>query len=113
LNPDPEPGSKHLSTSIEFGDTTASLATLMGVRDYFGLGDTEARSVLGETHEATAGWREAAASLGVDSAGIAAMESAFEHDQRKLAEEIVAGAPARGAGAHPPAPAKLDPTRWT
>jgi serine/threonine-protein kinase HipA len=96
LNPDPEPGSKHLSTSIEFGDTTASLATLMGVRDYFGLGDTEARSVLGETHEATAGWREAATSLGVDPTGIAAMESAFEHDQRKLAKEILAGASARG-----------------
>lgn len=97
LNPDPEPGSKHLSTSIEFSDTTALLATLMGVRDYFGLGDAEARSVLGEAHEATAVWREAATSLGVDSAGIAEMESAFEHDQRKLAEEILAGAPARGS----------------
>jgi serine/threonine-protein kinase HipA len=97
LNPDPEPGTKHLSTSIEFGDTTASLETLMGVRDYFGLEGNDARSVLGEVHEATASWREAAASLGVDRAGIAAMESAFEHDQRELAKEIIAGAPTEGA----------------
>lgn len=93
LNPNPEPGPKHLNTSIEFGDTTASLATLMDVCDYFRLDDGDARVVLGEVHDATGGWRKAATAAGVDGAGVSDMESAFEHAQRDLASEIL-GKPA-------------------
>jgi serine/threonine-protein kinase HipA len=95
LNPDPEPGPKHLNTSIEFGDTTASLEALMRVRDYFRLDEREARAVLGEVYEATARWREVANTVGIDRAGVSEMELAFEHPQRELAREILGSTAAR------------------
>jgi serine/threonine-protein kinase HipA len=88
LNPDPSPGIKHLNTSIDFGETTASLETLMSVREYFRLTEDVSRLVLGEVSEATEQWRDVARRAGIDRAGIDQMTAAFEHDQATMAREI-------------------------
>ena len=48
LNPDPSPGTKHLSTAIDIDDTVASIDTLMDVAEYFRLDGDDARQVLSE-----------------------------------------------------------------
>jgi hypothetical protein len=48
LNPNPAPGSKELSTAIDFNNTQASIDTLMGVAGYFRLDAREAVNVLAQ-----------------------------------------------------------------
>jgi serine/threonine-protein kinase HipA len=90
LNPDPSPGPKHLSTAIDFDDTTASLETLTDVAGYFRLNDDDARRVLGEVSDATSQWRTVAQKTGLDHAAIRQMTPAFEHDQANRARQITA-----------------------
>jgi serine/threonine-protein kinase HipA len=90
LNPDPRPGPKHLSTAIDFGDTTASVDTLMTVASYFRLGDEDARGVLREVSEATSQWRVIATETGLDRAAIEQMAPAFEHDRADRARQVLA-----------------------
>jgi serine/threonine-protein kinase HipA len=89
LNPDPSPGPKHLSTAIDFDDTTASVDTLMTVANYFRLGDEDARAVLREVSEATSQWRAAATETGLDRTAAEQMAPAFEHDQAGRAHQIL------------------------
>ncbi len=90
LNPDPSPGPKHLSTAIDFDDTTASIDTLMSVGGYFRLGDEDAQQVLGEVSEAISQWRAAATETGLDRTAIEQMAPAFEHDRADRARQILA-----------------------
>jgi serine/threonine-protein kinase HipA len=90
LNPDPRPGPKHLSTAIDFDDTTASVDTLMNVATYFRLGDEDAQQVLGEVSEAVGQWRAAATETGLDRTAIEQMAPAFEHDRADRARQILA-----------------------
>ncbi len=89
LNPDPSPGPKHLSTAIDFDDTSASVETLMDVAEHFRLDDDEARRVLAEVSDATSRWRTAAEKTGLDPAAVEQMAPAFEHDQADRAREII------------------------
>jgi serine/threonine-protein kinase HipA len=89
LNPDPSPGPKHLSTAIDFDDTTASVDTLMSVAGYFRLGDEEARQVLGEVSEAVGQWRVAATETGLDRTAIERMATAFEHHRADRTRQIL------------------------
>ncbi len=89
LNPDPRPGPKHLSTAIDFNDTSASVDRLMDVAEYFRLADGEARQVLGEVSDATSQWRKVADEAGLGRGAIEQMAPAFEHDQAKLARQII------------------------
>ena len=84
LNPNPQPGSKHLSTAIG-SDTTAAIEPLMDVAELFGLGRAEAGAVLREVVESTRHWRLAAARVGLGSTAISEMAPAFEHEQSALA----------------------------
>jgi serine/threonine-protein kinase HipA len=88
LNPDPSPGTKHLSTAIDLDDTVASLDTLMDVAEYFRLNGDDARQVLGEVVDATSRWRAIAAEAGLSRAAVERMALAFEHDQAKRAHQI-------------------------
>lgn len=88
LNPDPSPGAKHLSTALDFEDTTASIATLVSVAEHFRLDNKDARQVLGEVSDATGRWRTVAREAGLRSAAAEQMASAFEHDQANLARQI-------------------------
>jgi serine/threonine-protein kinase HipA len=89
LNPDPSPGPKHLSTAIDFDDTTASVDTVMSVASYFRLEDGEARQVLAEVSEAISQWRTAAMEAGLDRIAIERMAPAFEHDRAGRARQIL------------------------
>ncbi len=91
LNPNPAPGPKQLSTAIDLTDTTASVDTLMGVADRFGLDASAALSVLAEVTQAAAGWRDVAASYGLDHDDLDAMEPAFEHPEAERARALTAG----------------------
>jgi serine/threonine-protein kinase HipA len=88
LNPDPSPGTKHLSTAIDLDDTVASIDTLMDVAEYFRLDGDDARQVLGEVSAATGQWRTAAEQVHLDRAAIERMTPAFEHDQADRARQI-------------------------
>jgi serine/threonine-protein kinase HipA len=81
LNPDPAPGTKHLSTAIDFDTTEARLDTLLAVAGYFRLADAEARAALAEVIAATATWREVASRNGLNRAAVDRMAPAFEHER--------------------------------
>jgi serine/threonine-protein kinase HipA len=84
LNPNPETGPRHLSTAIDFDETEARIETLLSVRREFRLGERDAFRVLKEVGEATATWRDVAASAGFDRPAIEAMSPAFEHEEKQL-----------------------------
>jgi serine/threonine-protein kinase HipA len=77
LNPNPEPGPKFLSTSIDGGDDAASIASALGVADYFGLTPARARDVLAEVAAAVAEWRTVAAVYQLSPSEMRRMEPAF------------------------------------
>lgn len=90
LNPNPEPGPKHLSTAID-SDTRADLRDLLAVASLFRLKASEAREVLSEVRTAVARWRQVATGHGLPKSAIAAMSPAFEHFQADLVDTLVAG----------------------
>jgi serine/threonine-protein kinase HipA len=89
LNPDPSPGTKHLSTAIDFNDDTASIDILMSVCEYFRLSEDDGRQVLSEVLGATGRWRAMAAKTGLGRTAIEQMAPAFEHDQATRATQLV------------------------
>jgi serine/threonine-protein kinase HipA len=91
LNPDPEPGPKHLSTSIDGHETAASIGVLMSVAEFFRLTGGDAAAALGEVLGATFRWREVAAALGLPEAEINEMATAFEHKESEAARALVGG----------------------
>jgi serine/threonine-protein kinase HipA len=74
-----------LTTAIDLEDGTASLETALEVAEYFELTMDEARNIAAQVGQAVAGWRAAAAKLGLTSVEIDRMASAFEHDDLKAA----------------------------
>lgn len=87
LNPDPEsPGI--LSTSIDFGDNSADITLALDNAQYFGLDAPTARTVVADVVQATRGWRDTAAQLGLASGEINLMAAAFDTPQRTLARRI-------------------------
>jgi serine/threonine-protein kinase HipA len=89
LNPDPRPGSKYLSTAIDYDTTAARLDVLMGVAEYFRLTGDEARAVLRDVRRATSRWQAAAEEAGLDRAAVEQMAPAFEHQQAEVARTIL------------------------
>lgn len=88
MNPDPDPGPKHLSLTIDYHDNLASIEMLLSVAPEFGLSGTAGRAVLDEVERAVSGWRSVAADLGMPSSEIDRMEGAFEHSERGLARRL-------------------------
>ena len=97
LNPNPAPGPKDLSTAIDYGDTRASVQTLLDVADYFRLDASQALGVLAEITQATANWRRVAESHGLTERDLADMEPAFEHAEAGQARALTQGHPAHPA----------------
>lgn len=93
LNPNPDPGPKHLSTAIDEADTAARIDTLMNVAPYFDLQEDQARAVLCEVSDATSGWRAVAAHRGLDGKAADRMAPAFEHEQARAAHAIASAGP--------------------
>jgi serine/threonine-protein kinase HipA len=92
LNPNPGPGSKELSTAIDFTETRASIDTLMAVAAYFRLGKPDALEVLAEVSRAVARWRHVAQSYGLQQHDLDLMEPAFAHAESERARAITNGA---------------------
>ena len=91
LNPEPQPGAKHLSTAIDGSDTAASARTLMSVAPFFRLNEREAIAVLREVLVATRRWREVAVGFEIPRAAVDAMAWAFEHPETEVAQNIARG----------------------
>lgn len=91
LNPNPEPGPKHLSTAIDGYATEAIIHILMSVAEFFRLREEDAATALGEVLAATLGWREVAAAHELPEAEINEMAWAFEHTETKAARALVEG----------------------
>ncbi len=89
LNPNPDPGTKHLSLQIDFESTRASIATLMSVAPYFRLDYDHALEALAQVAEAVARWRNVAASHRLPQRDLDIMESAFDHAEYRLAQQLI------------------------
>lgn len=89
LNPNPVPGPKELSTAVDFDDFRASIATLMGIAEYFRMDARGAAEVLAQVASAVGHWRAIATSYGLPQAEIERMRPAFEHAERDRADAIV------------------------
>jgi serine/threonine-protein kinase HipA len=90
LNPNPEQGTtKHLNTSIDFETTRASVAVLLSVAPYFRLSKRDALAVLSQVNRAVDRWRSVALSHGLETRDLDVMEPAFEHDEKRLARQLV------------------------
>jgi serine/threonine-protein kinase HipA len=89
LNPTPiDIKRRMLSLAIDKEDATASLPLAFEVAAKFGLKTEEAKRIAGEVGRVVKLWREAAASKGISSKEINRMESAFEHEDLRLAAEF-------------------------
>jgi serine/threonine-protein kinase HipA len=77
LNPNPDPGPKHLSTAIGDGDDAASVDLALEVAEFFRLTPAEATRVLNEVCSAVGSWRTVAARHGLSEGEIRRMEPAF------------------------------------
>lgn len=79
--------------AIDEADATSSLETALEVAALFGIKPTRARTLAAEIGAVTARWRETAKALGLSAAQIDRMESAFEHDDLRLALKLGAASP--------------------
>jgi serine/threonine-protein kinase HipA len=81
LNPTPS-DIRHpiLTTNISPDEATCDLDLVLSVAEYFGLGQTAAKTIVKEVAAATATWQAVAGTFGARPAEIRRMDSAFEHD---------------------------------
>ena len=86
MNPTPTDIKRRiLSLAIDESDATASMELAFEVAPRFGLKPQEAKAIALEVAQAVNDWRNVAASHGLSSKDISRMESAFEHDDLKMA----------------------------
>jgi serine/threonine-protein kinase HipA len=86
LNPNPEPGTKHLTTAIDLGDDTASISLALSVADYFRLSAEKANDVVAQVQTAVSRWASVARRYGLSSQEVTAMSWAFDaHSARASA----------------------------
>ena len=88
LNPNPDPGVKHLRTAIDQHDTTASVELLMSVAEFFRLDESEASAILGEVVLAVGSWRDLASNYELAPREMAEMAPAFESEQLAAARSL-------------------------
>jgi serine/threonine-protein kinase HipA len=74
-----------LSTAIDLDDSTASISLALQVAGYFELDTRESQEIAAKVGAAVAPWRKVAAKLGITSAEMDRMASAFEHEDLKAA----------------------------
>jgi len=89
LNPMPtDIKPRALSLAIDEHESTASLELAYSVAPDFSLKPEEAKKIAREVGYAVSGWRERAAEHGLSNKEISRMESAFEHEDLRLAVEF-------------------------
>lgn len=86
LNPVPvEIKPRILSTAIDLDDPTASIETAFQVAGHFSLTLKDAKSIAQQVAKTTTRWSKQAAALNISARQIAAVSSAFEHQDATLA----------------------------
>jgi serine/threonine-protein kinase HipA len=85
LNPDPQLGTRYLSTGIEPGVFAAEIEPLIAASPWFDLDERDAIEILHQVVDATGDWREVARDFELSKDEIALMTSAFEHEQAEIA----------------------------
>jgi serine/threonine-protein kinase HipA len=89
LNPTPvDVRQRILTTNINLDEGTCDLALVISAAEYFGLSTPDAKSIIKEVATVAATWRDVAVGLDAGSGEIRRMESAFEHDDLKRAQEL-------------------------
>jgi serine/threonine-protein kinase HipA len=88
INPNPTPGARRLSVSIDGRSFEASLESLFGIADRFGIDDDDLRQSISRMSAATSRWRDVAADLGLGQTEIGTMVPAFEHESADLARQV-------------------------
>lgn len=89
LNPTPvDVRQRILTTNINLDEGTCDLALVISAAEYFGLSTPDAKSIIKEVATVAATWRDVAVSLDAGSGEIRRIESAFEHDDLKRAQEL-------------------------
>lgn len=90
VNPFPD-RERELKTWItEDAGPEARIEALMASAAYFQIGLGRAREIVTEVEAAVQRWRHVAAALGMTKVEIEQFEDAFEHDERRAAQRIVA-----------------------
>lgn len=92
LNPDPQPGERHLSTAIE-RDTLADVDDLLATAVLYRLSDADALRVVGQVREAVSTWPVVAAGNGLPARACSEMASAFDNPAAARTDELLAQAP--------------------
>lgn len=87
LNPNPDNPTR-LSTAIDLDSTDASIDIALSVAAYFRLSLPRAHDLVREVETATAGWRQAAADLGIPKGQNDRMAVAYEGEQRRIARGL-------------------------
>lgn len=77
-----------LTSAIDEEDQTASLELALNVAEYFDLEQQEAQQIAGEVGAVVARWRDEAARLGIGTAELDRMASAFAHVDLDLARSF-------------------------
>ena len=90
LNPNPAPGVKRFSTSIDInsGDRN-SIDDALRFAPYFRLDESSARTILSQVLEAVSEWRTVARQSRISADEIRSMAHAFEHDELATARRAV------------------------
>lgn len=89
VNPVPSPGTRLLSTAIDFDSTAADIDLVMDVAPEFRLTGAEAREALREVCAAVSAWPQIARHFGIPQPEVAQMRPAFEHDASVVAASIL------------------------
>ncbi|WP_239405549.1 type II toxin-antitoxin system HipA family toxin [Frankia sp. Cj3] len=87
LNPNPDNPAR-LSTAVDLDNTDASIDIALSVGSYFRVSQPRARDLVREVETATAGWRQAAAELGIPKSQADRMAVAYESEQRRIARAL-------------------------
>ena len=89
LNPNPQPGQRHLSTAID-RDTVADVDDLLATALLYRLSETDALGVLRQVGDAVSTWEAVAARNGLGKSACAAMAPAFANPAAARTSELLA-----------------------
>src|SRR5262249_16958771 len=90
INPFPNKQRALKTWIAEDAGDAASIQTLVDHASYFGIDLNAVRSILSAVESAVSNWQDIGKSLGLTTQELNALESAFEHEERLVARQIVA-----------------------
>jgi len=78
-----------LSSSIDLDDNSATIENALNVYEMFGLSYSDAKNIIKEVSLVTSDWRNEALKFGLKGNAIDRFETAFEHEELKVAKKIL------------------------